>query len=177
VEDAKVRIVGVAVAAVVLCEALAAATPTVAQPVRDYWFIGGGGLSDETLVEYVDVASITPLNGDVKRAWTWRFYSKSAPQFAGWHAVDFLEVNCRTHQRHSLQLAMNDGLGQYEAAWSEDKPETWSYVVPGTLGEHELWFICSSTTARPSLGTRLGPGVSPEQHAQETLTRQESGRF
>ena len=157
----------IGIATIVLCGAMAIAgsQQATAQQARDYWLLNVS--SDKTMIQYVDAESIVSVNGDVKRAWTWVFYSTGAPRFAGSQDVSLVEINCQTRQMHSLQNGFYDGRGSYDAAWSELAPAPWTYVAPGTFGEAEIQFICSDAATRASFGIPLGKGVTPEQHARQ----------
>lgn len=165
-------LVGVRIAAAVLygTAAVMAATQASAQQAHDYWafFIS----DDSTLISYVDAASITSITSDVKRAWTWIFYSKSAPQFSGYRQLELMEVNCHSREFHSLQMDVYDGQNQYNTYLSGKRSAPWTYVTPETMGEAGFRIICSGVPARPrifnadSTAVRLPEGVTPEQHAQ-----------
>jgi hypothetical protein len=155
------RSIGIGVAAVIMCGAMAGASQAFAQQDYDYWFIG----NDDTAADYVDADSIVSIDGDVQRALTWYFYSNDDPKFSGSHHSDLVEVNCRARQMHLLRRIVYDSRGGHE--WSQDTTDPWDDVVAGSFGEGELEFICSSAMLRLLSWTRLSQGETPEQHAQQ----------
>jgi hypothetical protein len=138
-------------------------SPALAQQNHDYWFLT---VSDnEMMMEDVDATSITPSNGDVRRAWTWTFHATGAQTDAGSHQVALTEVNCRTWERHSLQVTFYDNRGEVNTYRSESAPEPWSHAVPETFGDAEIQFICADPKRRNYLGLPLPKGMAPEQSA------------
>ena len=133
-----------------------------AQASRDYWYLTVS--SDQTIVDYIDAASIVSVDPEVKRVWVWIVRSRRAAEFSGSTMVTLEEVNCKKRMRHALQMTAYDAKGNVYLPWSDDTPEPWEYVVPNSFGESELNFACSEPSAR--IGVRLGADVTPEQDAE-----------
>ena len=144
---------------------IAGVSTASAQQTHDYWFLAVS--DDKMMIDYIDATSITPSNGNVRRAWTWTFHSTGADTDAGSHQVMLIEVNCRTRETRALQMTFYDSRGEVNTYRSENAPEQWNYVVPETFGEAEMQFICADPARRNYFGVSLRKGVTPKQHAQQ----------
>lgn len=151
--------------AAILCAVLLPIATAHAQTRHEYWYTSATDNNER--VEYVDAASITSDKTDIRRAWIMAYYNPHAPKFAGMHTAILLEVNCRTKQLHVLQLSATDSNGSIAPAYSDNKPDDWSYAVPDSVGETKLNFICAKTEAeRHSIGVKLPPSVAPAENAK-----------
>ena len=98
------RSIGIGVAAIILCGAMAGTPRASEQQDHDYWFIA----NDDTTADYIDAESIISVDGDVQRALAWYFSSNSDPKSSGSHHADLVEANCRTGQMRILRLTFYD---------------------------------------------------------------------
>ena len=126
----------------------------IAQPAHEYWFLVENG--DHTVADFVDAKSITAEKQGLKRAWVVAYHSTKSKDYPGVQMSLLTEFNCKTGQSHSLQVTLNDSSGQPVPSAPEDAPADWSYVVPGSLGDTELRFVCTrSKKERTAMGVKI----------------------
>jgi hypothetical protein len=114
----------------VLAAVLMAAPTSAADWVRSEVTI------DQT--SYVDSASLRRA-GDVVRAWEKTTYPPTNPK--KWKEVKSLsEFDCASRQSRVLTLTVYFTDGNNE---TENKVTEWKYVVPETVGESILDFVCN----------------------------------
>lgn len=148
-----------------------------AQQTAEYWWLGQSP-TQNSLLFYIDAASVAAVSGDVKHARTWIFVSEGMPaHLTGEYYVGFDEVNCRTRQWRMAEKTIYNRFGR-TASWDvaidphplgENGPEIWGDVVSGSVSESELRFICSDADAWASIGVPLSGGITPEQDAEQVM--------
>lgn len=116
-----------------------------AQPRHEYWFTGEA--ADNSSLNLVDADSIAQAKEGIKRAWVISYYAASSHRLPGGHDAKLWEFNCRTRQSHLVQLTEYNGSAEPTSSASEDKAEAWSYVVPQSLGEADLGFVCANSAS------------------------------
>jgi hypothetical protein len=126
----------------------------IAQPAHEYWFLVEN--RDHTVADFVDAKSISPEKQSLKRAWVVAYHSANAKDYPSVQMSLLTEFNCKTGQSRSLQVTLNDSSGQPVPSASEDAPADWAYVVPGSLGDTELRFVCTrSKKERTAMGVKI----------------------
>jgi hypothetical protein len=74
--------------------------------------------------------------------------------------------NCESKKSLVLQYDQFNSAGRPIV---ENKHGEWSYVVPDTLGEAMLNFVCASPAMRSLFGVSLAPGLTPVEDAKQAL--------
>jgi hypothetical protein len=142
-----------------------ALVPEATAQDRDYWMVGHA--ADEagryTMADYVDAASITSPTGTTRRAWTWSFYAPFSERYPGEHGISLREFNCESRQYRWLESAHYAASG--EVMPSGGKTSHWEWVIPNSMAEIELDFVCSAPEAWRSRAIRVNDGMMPADHA------------
>lgn len=125
--------------------------PTLA-PAQERWVYVGG---NDDVDAFVDKQSLRRTGSKVK---AWVRVNYSTPRDSGdskkkfQSAVSLSMHNCADRTSSTLQVAQYSSIGGTgETVWSmtcEDKPSTYSDVIPETIGEAVLEYVCKATAPK-----------------------------
>lgn len=120
------------------------ATPTLASQ-----WIYIAGTDDGSMNVYVDRASISRRDKDIFSAWVMNDYHPSKPEHVGTSIYRSEKVLmmywCESGlARLITSTSYSDQMGHGSAVVTTDEPTAISPVVPDSVGEHMLQFVCNA---------------------------------